>query len=87
MEWEKFFRLRDDTVARLRAAEGDRERLEAALRRYITRGERMGASPYDLWDFFAISSPDIPELAGYRGHEREQMIDLFDRLTEERYGG
>jgi hypothetical protein len=87
MEWEKFLRLRDDTVARLRAAEGDLERVEAALRRYIARGERLGASPYDLWDFFAISSPGIPERAAYCGHEREQMVGLFDRLTKERYGG
>jgi hypothetical protein len=54
MEWAKFRRLVDDIVARLKAANGDREIIEAAIRRYIERGEKLGASPYDLWDFFAI---------------------------------
>ena len=87
MEWTKFLRLRDDTVARLKAAGGDRERIESAIRRYVDRGTKLGASPYDLWDYFAISSPGIPERAGYCGYECQQMVAVFERLTKERFGG
>lgn len=87
MEWAKFRRLVDDTVARLKDADGDRERIEVALRRYIDRDFRYIHSPYILWDYFAISSPGIPERAGYCGYECEQMVTLFGRLTNEKFGG
>ena len=87
MQWAKFDKLVDDTVARLKAADGDREGIEAAIRRYIGRGDKLGASPYDLWDFFAISSPGIPERAGYCPAECEQIVMVFDRLSKERLEG
>jgi hypothetical protein len=87
VHWAKFRRLCDDTVARLRAADGDRERIESAIRHYIERGDKLGASPYDLWDFFAISAPGIPERAGYCGYESENMVEVFVRLSKERFGG
>ena len=87
MQWAKFRRLVDDTVARLKAADGDREGIEAAIRRYVERGDGCGMSPMILWDYFAISSPGIPERAGYCGYEGEQMIAVFDRLSRERFGG
>lgn len=86
MEWTKFLKLRDETVARLKAADGDRERIDSAIRRYIDRGGKLGASPYDLWDFFAISSPGIPERAGCCGYESDQMVAVFERLSKERFG-
>ncbi len=86
MNWAAFSRLVDDTVARLRAADGDQEGIEAALRRYIDRGVKHVHSPFILWDYFAISSPGIPERAGYCGYECEKMVALFDRLTGERFG-
>jgi hypothetical protein len=82
MNWAKFDRLVDDTVARLKAADGDREAIEAAIRRYIERGDKFGMSPMVLWDYFAISSPGIPERAGYCGYECEQMVATFQRLSE-----
>lgn len=87
MDWAKFRRLADDIVARLRAADGDWEGIEAAVRRYVERGDKLGASPYDLWDTFAISSPGIPERAGYCGHDCERIVATFDRLSRERFGG
>jgi hypothetical protein len=33
MQWAKFRQLVDDTVVRIKAAEGDREQIEAAIRR------------------------------------------------------
>jgi hypothetical protein len=86
VEWAKFRRLVDDIVARLKAADGNREGMEAAIRQYIVRGNKLGASPYDLWDFFAISSPGIPERAGSCGYESEQIVALFDRLCKQHFG-
>jgi hypothetical protein len=87
MEWARFRRLVVDTVARLKAADGDREKIEAAIRRYIERGDSYGMSPTILWDYFAISSPGIPQRAGYCGVECEQMTTVFERLSTERFGG
>jgi hypothetical protein len=86
VEWAKFHRLVDDTVARLKAADGDREQVEYAILRYIDRGHALGMSPLILWDYFAISSPGIPGRAGYCGYECEQVVALFDRLSKERFG-
>jgi hypothetical protein len=87
VEWAKFRRLCDDTVARLKAADGNREQIESAIRRYVERGDKLGASPLDLWDFFGISSPNIPERAGYCGFEAEQIVAIFERLSKERFDG
>jgi hypothetical protein len=87
VEWAKFRRLVDDTVARLKAADGDRERVESAIRRYIERGAKFGMSPMVLWDYFAISSPGMPERAGYCGDECDRIVAVFDRLSKERFGG
>jgi hypothetical protein len=85
MEWDKFRRLVDDTVIRLRNAEGDREKIESAIRRYLNQGYKHVMSPMVLWDYFAISSPGIPERAGYCGYEAEQIVALFDRLSKEKF--
>jgi hypothetical protein len=87
VEWAKFRRLVSDTVARLKAADGDRERIESAIRRYIERGDKLGMSPLILWDYFAVNSPGIPEQAGYCGYESERLVAVFDRLCKERFGG
>lgn len=87
MEWAKFHRLVGHTVARLEAAAGDRERVESAIRRYVELGLKLGMSPMVLWDYFAISSPRIPERAGYHADESERMVDMFDRLSREHFGG
>ncbi len=85
MDWAKFRSLVAETVASLQSADGDRERIESAVRRYIERGDKLGASPYDLWDFFAISSPGIPERAGYCGAECDPIKAVFDALMRSRF--
>jgi hypothetical protein len=87
MHRDKVFQLCDETVAGLKKAAGDQDQIEAAIRRYIDRGDRLGMSPYDLWDFFAISSPSIPEQAGYGGYECDKMVAVFERMSKERFGG
>ena len=85
MQWAKFRKLKDDTAVRLKAASGNHEGIEAAIRRYIEEGDKFGMSPMILMDYFAISSPGIPERAGYCGYEREQMVAIFDRIAAERF--
>jgi hypothetical protein len=87
MEWAKFRRLADDTVARLRAADGDWEKIEAAIRRFLERGKKYGMSPAVLWDYSAVSSPSIPGQAGYGGFECETMVGVFGRLSPAKFGG
>ena len=48
MEWSKFHRLVDDTVSRLRNAEGDRQKVESVIRRYLNQGYKYVTSPYIL---------------------------------------
>jgi hypothetical protein len=85
MDWDKFHRLIGDTITRLQNAEGDREKIESAIRRYLNQGYKHVMSPMILWDYFAISSPSIPERAGYCGYEAEQMVAVFDRLSKEKW--
>jgi hypothetical protein len=85
MDWDKFHRLVDDTVTRLRHGGGDREKVESAIRRYLNQGYKYVMSPMILWDYFAISSPGIPERAGYCGYEVEQMVAIFNRLSNEKF--
>ncbi len=85
MEWDKFRRLVDRTVTHLRNAEGDREKVEAAIRYYLNQGYKYVMSPMILWDYYAISSPGIPERAGYCGNEVDQMVAISDRLSKEKF--
>jgi hypothetical protein len=85
MARDRVGRLIEDTVARLREADSDQEAIESALRNYIDTGDRLNLSPYVLWDYFAISSPGLPEQAGYCGYDVERMNSLFERLMGEKF--
>jgi hypothetical protein len=85
MDWDKFHRLVEDTVSRLRSADGHREKIESAIRRYLNQGYKYVLSPMVLWDYFTISSPGIPERAGYYGYEAEQVVAIFDQLAKEKW--
>ena len=87
MDWEKFSLLVQDTIFRLREADGDRDKIEAAIRCYLDLGNNYVHSPTILWDCFAISSPGIPEKAGYCGYECEQIVAIFGRLSNEKFRG
>jgi hypothetical protein len=87
MNWPKFRQLVNETVERLKAAAGDRDKIETALQRYIDEGHKLGMSPYILWDYFAISSPGIPERAGYAGSDRKQCVGVFEALSKRKFGG
>ena len=86
-KWVKFHRLVKDTVALLRAADGDQEKIQSAIRRYLGCGRTLEMSPTVLWDSFPISSPGMPEKAGYCGYEAEKIVALFGRISNELFGG
>ena len=79
-------RLLDETVERLRLARGDLPRQRAAIRGYLSEGSAAGRSPLEFWDYFDISSPGLPESAGYDAAEIEGAAELFregsDRFFE-----
>lgn len=85
MNWDKFDQLVEDTVTGLREAAGNHEKIEAVTRRYLDQGFKYVLSPLILWDYFAISSPGIPQRAGYGGDEAEQMEAIFERLSKEKF--
>ena len=76
----------DDTVAALRAATGDMQRIEIAIRTYCQRGRELDMSPMELWDYFAISYPGLPEKAGYSEAQIEETENRFQRVTNELWG-
>ena len=83
MDWDKFRVLVGQTINDIHAAGGDRDRIDVAIRRYLTRGSKLGMSPMVLWDYFAVSSPTIPEHAGYCGYDAEKVIARFEAISAE----
>jgi hypothetical protein len=73
------------TVKALREARGDTKKLTRAIDAYLEQGDALDYSPSRLWDYFAISSPGLPEKAGYRGAEIEAADKLFEKRSEKRY--
>ncbi len=75
-----------DSVADLKAAAGNERALLGAIKRYCKRGEAIQLSPMELWDYFAISSPSLPEQAGYSGNMLENMEQMFSNVTKDLWG-
>jgi hypothetical protein len=48
----------------LRAAQGDRAAIVAAIEQFLDEGMAIVYSPSALWDYFATSSPSSARLAG-----------------------
>ena len=72
-------------VARFRAARGDAKALEAAIERYLEEGDSLQMSPYELRDYFDISSPGLLEKAGFALSELESGSEIFDKVSKARY--
>ena len=67
-------------------ARGDAAKVEAAIERYLKEGEALELSPYELRDYFDISSPTLPEQAQYSRKEQEEASAIFTRVSRKRYG-
>jgi len=79
--------VRADTADRLRAANGDRAAVVAAIEQFLDFGGAGEYSPAELWDYFATSSPSVPELAGYDAAAEDRAVRVFSTCTHARYGG
>jgi hypothetical protein len=79
--------MRRETAERLRAAEGGRPAIIAAIERFLDFGDAGEYSPAELWDYFCISSPTIPAMAGYDAVAEDRIIRIFSTCTHARYGG
>lgn len=75
-----------DTAARARAANGDRAVIVVAIERFLDFGDASEYSPAELWDFFATSSPTVPEMAGCDSTAEDRVIRIFSTCTHARYG-
>ena len=76
-------RLLDGTVEQLRLARGDLPRQREAIRVYLSEGSAADRSPSELWDYFDISTPGLPELAGYDAAEVERAVELFREESDQ----
>jgi hypothetical protein len=50
-------------------------------------GSALHLSPFDLWDYFAISSPGIPEKAGFDEPQSQRAVEMFSALADELFQG
>ena len=73
------------TVKALREARGNTTKLTAAIDQYLEQGTLLECSPLELWDHFAISSPGLPEKAGYKRAEVEAAEKLFEKRSKKRF--
>ena len=55
--------MRLATADRIRAAAGTRAVIMSAIEAFLDFGNAGEYSPAELWDYFSISSPTVPELA------------------------
>jgi hypothetical protein len=85
--------LRRATAERLRAATGPRDAIVAAIEQFLDEAESIVDegklrvySPSALWDHFAISSPSIPEMAGYDTQGRDRIVRIFSTVAHKRWG-
>ena len=75
-----------NAVIWLSEARGDPAKVEAAIARYLEEGDALELSPYELRDYFDISSPSLPEQADYSPEEQEAAAEIFTRVSKKRYG-
>ncbi len=73
------------TVAELRAVDADAIKLGAAIDAYLQAGDDLGMSPYELRDYFDISSPGLAEEAGYSGDNLDKASMIFTQVSNARY--
>ena len=74
-----------DTAERIRTACGDRTAIVAAIERFLDFGDAGEYSPAALWDYFATSSPTVPEVAGCDPEAEDRVIRIFSTCTHARY--
>ena len=72
---------------RIRAADGDRAGIVAAIEAFLDFGDAGDYSPSALWDYFSMSAPTVPEMAGCDAAAEDRVVRIFSTCTHARYGG
>ena len=72
--------LQREASSRLRLARNGNSAVADAIMFYIQKGDQAGLSPEELVDFFAVSTPNVLEDAGYVGDAGDDVVALFDKL-------
>lgn len=75
-----------DTAGRIRAANGDRAGIAAAIEAFLDFGDAGDYSPFELWDYFSMSVPTVPALAGCDAAAEDRVVRIFATCTHARYG-
>ena len=78
--------MRHIIADQLRAAGGERAAIIHAIEQFLDFGDAGEYSPLDLWDYFSISAPSIPALAGFSTAEEDRVTRIFSTCTHARYG-
>lgn len=78
--------LRRITADRLRVAGGNRQAIIAVIEQFLDAVEELEDSPAVIWDYFCISAPTIPEMAGYDKAAEDRIIRIFSTVTHGRWG-
>lgn len=73
------------TVKDLAAARGNAPNTAAAIDAYLEEGSALGCSPSELWDHFAVSSPGLPEKAGFSGAELKAVLRSYAKRSKQRH--
>ena len=84
---EAMIATRRDTADRIRAANGDRAGIAAAVEAFLDFGDAGDYSPFELWDHFSMSAPTVSELAGCDAAAADRVVRIFSTCTQARYGG
>jgi hypothetical protein len=74
------------TIVRFSAARSDWKAVETAIKRYLEEGDALEMPPYELHDYFHISSLGLLQQAGFANTEVEDGSEVFNAVVSERYG-
>lgn len=72
--------LRRETAELVRAAAGDEAAVADAVRLFIEESWELVQSPSAMWDYFAISSPTVPRMAGLAPEAADGVVKVFETL-------
>lgn len=75
--------ISERAASNFREANGDLDKQKIALCQYLQVGLRANLTMSELIDFLAVDSQSILDEAGYTEKEGDDLMHIFDHLTEE----
>ena len=85
-EWAAVLKLLEKHTKRLRQARGNDKKVRVAIAAYLKEGDELLRSPYELRDYFDISSPGMVGKAGFNKQERERAAKIFEHEGRRLFG-